>query len=489
MEKGKRHMRNRIQNIKATLNEGLSRWETPEKPWKKVALTSGALLLIRVLYTLLSVLMLKKYGFPGRYGYDIDFCMWKEALGLPVFVGMTLLFQTLRFQSRFTEIFCYLFLVVYALPMNAVFSLTNQPMTFFLSSHAYLVLFYFLCFLADRFLSRFGRDTEERQLGEAMTSKLFAGFCFVICVCVVIFKLLYNGLSFSVDIGHEYVYATRGDFDEYMQKISGTPLAYLLTILRNLGGKVLPFYLLSCLLRKKYIGMGVALLGTLSMYAISSGKGNLLMIIVVVALFALCKMKLTKYFVPIFTGGVLLLLLVCGLELCIRGTSSLYILFIRRIMYMPSWMNTLYFDYFSGRPPVMWTQETFLLQNVLTPVYDMKPLDIISTVYFAGKVPSPNTGLFAEAIMHFGYWGVLVYPALLAGLISISGWVYRHYGTAMQLLLSSMLVLQITNVSIVRTDFVLSYTAFTACAFLFGPGSKMIRRCFTGRRIKDSRTE
>ena len=150
----------------------------------------------------------------------------------------------------------------------------------------------------------------------------------------------------------------------------------------------------------------------------------------------------------------------------IRGKSTIFTILVRREMYLPAWLNTIYYDYFSVHDKILWSQNTFILQNLIQGEYTQSPLEIISQVYFGGQIPSPNTGMFAEAYMNFGVFGNLIYPGLLTGLITFSSSVYEKYGSAINILMAVLLLLQLINIPMVRTDFVLSYTLFTVIMWL-----------------------
>ena len=97
---------------------------------------------------------------------------------------------------------------------------------------------------------------------------------------------------------------------------------------------------------------------------------------------------------------------------------------------------------------------------ILPAQYPQGILNSINNHFYQGYVPSPNTGLFAEAYMHFGDFGIVIYPMLLTYLFKISQKTLSFYGNELTILVAVKLVLQLTNVPIVRTDFVLSFVLF-----------------------------
>lgn len=54
-----------------------------------------------------------------------------------------------------------------------------------------------------------------------------------------------------------------------------------------------------------------------------------------------------------------------------------------------------------------------LVRMVYPGSYEHGAVTVISENCFPG-IPSPNTGLFAEAFLQMGYWGIIVFPAIYA---------------------------------------------------------------------------
>lgn len=82
---------------------------------------------------------------------------------------------------------------------------------------------------------------------------------------------------------------------------------------------------------------------------------------------------------------------------------------------------------------------------------------MINNNYFGGYVPSPNTGLFADAYMNFGIIGIIIYPLLISFVLNKSEGIYRKYGLGIMTVMAVKLAIHLTNVPLLRTDFVLSY--------------------------------
>lgn len=420
------------------------------------------LLVIKYLYIFLVILILGDAWYQGYGGYGIDFKWWKEVFSCLAFVIISNFYLRYPIENSLLKQLLHCLFVLYYIPLNSAFALNNAGWGFFFLSNTYFLLIYIVTYFVSERLCQGKLDTANKNTENFVFGydhHLINIFCFFICSLFILHKLFYNGLDFSLSIGGDDVYLNRAAYVDYLDGISGTLFSYVLAIVRYLVTYVAPFYLLSGLIRKKPIAIAMGLLCTLSMFAVSSEKGKLLMPIIAIFIYVLYRMKLLKSFDRIVSCGILFLLIIC---LCshIVGNDSLFLLIVRREMYIPAWLNNLYYDFFSSNPKIMWTQSTFILQKVFQPIYDSSPLSLISNTYFQGTIPSPNTGMFADAYMHFGFLGVLLYPVLFALFFSLSSRIFNSYGSAFQTLFAVQVTLTLTNVSLLRTDFVLSVMLF-----------------------------
>lgn len=427
------------------------------------------MLVIKYFYMFLTVLILGNKWYQGYGSYGVVFALRKEFFSSAAFVAIWLLFHKISFSGSFLKQLTQCLFVLYYVPLNSAFSINDTSWSFFILSNS----FFALIMLAVWGLSRYTEtkwnwlQPEQRTIEQTYDrNPLVSQFCFIACCVFIIHKLSFNGLKFSLSIFGDFVYSNRATYQEYLDRIAGTPFSYILAIVRYLISYIVPFYLLSSLLRKKPLVTAICILCALSMYAVSSEKSKLLMPVVVVMLYILYRLDLLKNFDRVFSCGIILLMVICLLEHVLLRGDRIFTLIIRREMYLPAWLNTLYYDFFSKNDKVLWTQSVFLLQNIFEPVYDTSPLELISNAYFQGLIPSPNTGMFAEAYMHFGVLGVFIYPILFAAVFVLSDRVLHDYGNAVQILLAVQVSMSLSNVPMTRTDFVLSFGLFMMVLFL-----------------------
>lgn len=87
--------------------------------------------------------------------------------------------------------------------------------------------------------------------------------------------------------------------------------------------------------------------------------------------------------------------------------------------------------------------------------------------------------MFAEAFMHFGFLGTIMYPLLLSLLINWFSITVGSYGNTISAIFATKIVLALTNIPITRIDFVLKYFVFSI--IIYG-----VQRLFSNHRQRIS---
>lgn len=419
------------------------------------------LIIIRILYTSLVFTQLNGEFYAKGVSYAISFNPISEIWAMCVFLVLAFFYTRARIRNNFIQYLTDILFIIYFVPINSAFSLNNTSLSFFLESTLFCILLFCLIYLFGEFFSGKLTNCKIKDISLLADNLYIRIFCFLICIFLIAHKLMYNGLNFSLAIDATTVYAQRSAYHDYTQSISGTLYAYLLSVVKNLSLMVIPYYLLISLINKKVVGVAASIMAVASMYAISFEKANLLYFGIAFLLFICYKLKLTEHLNILIVLGVIAAILFCFVETSIKGESSLFIVIIRRMMYLPAWISNMYHDFFSQNPKVLWSQDVFLLKKFLTPVYDKSILSIINNTYFAGTVASPNTGLFAESYMHFGIAGTFIYTSIISVVVAISGKIYNSKHSILAVIMAVQLAFSLVNVPLTWTETVLSYFLFT----------------------------
>ncbi len=115
--------------------------------------------------------------------------------------------------------------------------------------------------------------------------------------------------------------------------------------------------------------------------------------------------------------GLSLLMLLSLLENKIFSTYYLAMYLVRRTFYVPTFLETAYFDYFHGRIPDFFRSSFLRHFGLVSPYGDLK--GTISTIYQNMPKGSANNGLISDAIVNLGYVGLIVFPILLVFVLKI----------------------------------------------------------------------
>ena len=434
------------------------------------------LLLIRIVYVVTTIKILDGLWYYGG-GYDINFNLQKEIFALCMFAAMTFYFKYNYYANNFKSIVIKVLFTLYYIPLNASFSIHDQTVLYFAITNIYFFLLMFFCCKAMRIgtitistRSEQGFDRyekyDQKKLFDLLNRRVVRVVLFSICLLCIAYKISYNGFSFSLNIFGDSVYTTRESYVETMNTLDSTAIGYIVTLIMNLAGYTVPFYLYLAIRKKDYFAGFVSIIALLSIFSVNSSKSAMLFVFIVFAIGFLEKNNLLSKFSKYFEVCIFCVLILSLFTYLIFKREDFYFLILRREMFLPAWLDTKYYMLFENAPKLVWPQGTFLLQKLIPSIYSTGYLQMINNNYFGGYVPSPNTGLFADAYMNFGIIGIIIYPLLISFVLNKSEGIYRKYGLGIMTVMAVKLAIHLTNVPLLRTDFVLSYFLFTFILWL-----------------------
>lgn len=415
-------------------------------------------LVIRWSYVYTTKGVLYQYSYVGSHlHYDIDYSVAKDILSTLVYLVESFVMFKLCRESEFKDNLLYMLYIIYLMPLNAITPLINAGYGFLFLSNLFIMEIIVFLSMHKKTKQDFIKNMASKD-DIIFFDKRIRLICFVICVLFIIFKISINGFHFSLQILGSEIYDNRLATVEMISLKATTLIGRITNIISNLATYIAPIYLLVSLKQKKIIEVGVALLAILSQFSLFSMKGNLLLIPVVMAI---VFYKGRHSFRKLLFGGCLIGFLAVIVAWRGFAMAQLYFVFIRRIMFVPTWINTMYYDFFSTHSKLYLTDEVFLLRHILPPVYNERILTLISQNYFDGLIVSPNNGMFAEAFMQFGVVGVLIYPIIYKIMFDWIDKVYKNFSSQFKLLICSIISINLPNIGMFRSDFVMSFILMT----------------------------
>ena len=435
------------------------------------------LLIIRGLYTFLAVKILSGRWYLGFGSYGVAYNWQKDIIAL-AFLFVELIFaNSISSSGAFNKTLLNMLFLLYFIPLNASGALNDMSYKYIVLSNCFclLVVLAFAIQMKKSSTIIDRRSDESSLFISSISQPKIMNIFLVLCIIFIIYKISYNGFSLNLSFDAENIYSNRDDYLTYSREIGGSLFAYVLAAFRGIISYVTSIYLYLSLRNKNAIGIIVAVLTILSRFSLASSKTVLFFAIIVVYVYFRESKRSLHEMNETIRNAILLLMVLCVIESFFSKFGLLYSYIVRRSMYVPAWLNTMYYDFFSVTNKVHWSQQAFLFQNILPDVFSVSPLDLISQRYFAGTMPSPNTGMFAEAFMHWGVLGIFIYPIIYYFVFNFANKVYGQYGKGISIIVAVQIAIQLCNVPLTRTDCVVSFGFFTVFFWAIGKIKNMKR--------------
>lgn len=209
---------------------------------------------------------------------------------------------------------------------------------------------------------------------------------FIFVVVVVFISGYYTHFRLNFDLFN--VYDLRLEARDFKMPIF---LSYLWPAAAN----ILPLILVYYLSKKKYGLVSFLAFVIFLNFSINGLKSVLFKLIIAILLYLFWKDNFIKYIVVC----LILLFSFSLFEFYVLESSVISTLIVRRVFFMPSMLDTLFYDYFT----------------IKGPIYYSEAVDVnfaISEFYFGKEEMRANNGLFSDAIINLGYCGIVLYPIL-----------------------------------------------------------------------------
>jgi hypothetical protein len=238
-------------------------------------------------------------------------------------------------------------------------------------------------------------STHRLKIPYLKSSKLSFGIVMLAMIILLIPILLKFGVYLNVsNLLLKDVYNTRDLFDEN----ASTLMNYLFNWLIK---AVVPVAMIYFLINKHYRYAGLSFIIMLYLYSISGNKLVYITSFVMLFFFISGKDYIDKC-------KIISVMLIVGLLTILvvdySFNSELKGIFVMRMLFLPSYLNYYYFDFFNGTP--LYFAESHFFNLFSTYPYD-KPIGyIIAQNYIHVNDMNANNGLIGDGFMNLGYAGV-----------------------------------------------------------------------------------
>ena len=328
------------------------------------------------------------YGFSG-FEWVPNMVKVSESLVALVFFALSLPSKI----KRPSDFFIHVHFLLPVVPMLVLYSASDLPRVY--------IYFVLLAFAVVCWVRKF---KFPKIKGDMIPIQIMMWGLLVIAAIYIISIILYGGLRYF-NLNLLKVYEFRSLAAHNLPGISG----YLSPMVSKV---LLPFILLFAVYRRKWLIAGLALAGSVMMFALTNHKGPLFYPFFILGIYFVMRSRRPIHFL---FAGYIFVIFVSLAGSFISDSNIVGSLFLRRVYFVPGNLNFIYYDFFSTHPHVMLAQSKLTFGLIHYP-YDLGSAKLIGYQYFNSALTNANTGWLGAGYMHFGFAGMLIY-ALVVGLL------------------------------------------------------------------------
>lgn len=431
-----------------------------------------ALLLVKFVYIHLNILMLPEIWV--NFYFDRNVCLPNIIYELIFFfVYIFVYLHYLRKNSPISFISTVL-LCLYIIPSNSTMVLSDYDFTYFFSSNLYnLLLLIFLGKTACSLKNTNAKDGESFWKNEKL-QKSIKYVTRITCLGIIFYVYFLQGTISISNIFESDIYEQRAVVaDLYLQNTDGF-IAYLMTIWKAFYNSMLIIGLYTSFRNGKIYDIALCIFTYLVLFSFESQKTLLFKPIIAIFIYFLARKSKLEKANSYFLFGYIFILCISYVEYYTNSNSIIYSVIIRRIAYMPQYLSHAYYEFFLANDKMWLTHDFFQLEKIVrifySGTYNHGIVAVISENCFPG-VPSPNTGMFAEAFSQLGYLGILVFPYIVAKMFGILNKYATYYGEGTPHVLLASLLISIINIQILAPRGILIVLLFILITYIIKKSS------------------
>ena len=214
--------------------------------------------------------------------------------------------------------------------------------------------------------------------------------CIAIVMALVVVYISARYANFRIHLSLDDVYDLRSE-------ARGFNIPIVLLYIWNASSNVLPLMIIYFFSKKYRLLPCILVFIVLLNFSIAGSKSALFKMLICVGLYLFGKREVSKYLPAIFVAFVLIVIV----EFVANNSSVLSTMFVRRGLYIPNLLDELYYDYMNSKASFFSSPQTELTFA-------------IGDEYFSKQSMRCNNGLFTDAYVHFGWFGVVFYPLVYA---------------------------------------------------------------------------
>ncbi len=254
------------------------------------------------------------------------------------------------------------------------------------------------------------------SLSSNSTLRLFLVLSGVMVVAIA----LINGVG-NLNFNLMKVYEFRDEFSMNLPSIFN----YFFPIISKI---ILPIMIVISVIQKKYFYLCCGVVLSILIFAYTAHKSPLFYPFIILGVYFISGRDWIKLIYLALVGITCLAMVDFYLFETQKAPFGLFgSLFSRRAIYVPVFLNNNYVDFFASNPLLYWS-ESKLSFGLVTSPYSVNSVFLIGAEYFGRADMAANTGFIGSGYANGGWFGVMLYSAILGALISYFQEVGKHVG-------------------------------------------------------------
>lgn len=267
----------------------------------------------------------------------------------------------------------------------------------------------------------------------------------VISVVVIASVIIVSGVyaGFRINLSLENVYDLRMEARTF-----NMPL--LLKYTHAAAGNVLPLLMMYFIFRKNKVMIYVIAFIGLMEFSIAGQKSAIFKIAFCLLLSFWKINDYKKIIIPMF----LTLCVGAIVDNHINSFPTIANLVIRRVMYMPQMLHTIFYDYIMNHGPIFFAPKAFGHLNFT-----------IGDIYFGHPQMNANNGMFTDAIVNLGWAGCVIFPMILGFFFNLCQSAFK--GKNRGIIFYTTLIAVTTFMSTAFTTSLLTHAVAATCLMVY----------------------
>ena len=359
-----------------------------------------AVLFFRVVLDIIFLRWVSHYAWGDGFVYNLNGLRVLESFAALLLVA----YLTPRRLERLRDFFLLSLFILCITPITSYYSNNDAVGSELFSRVVFwsLILQYVLLRATLCLLSSYGPLGLPRPRYSVVAAYVLLGIIVVSCM----YHLIAMKAADRFVLGFDDMYSRRAEVTDLLD---GGAWGYVLSWLE----KICAIYLLVVGLYRHKIWLAVlALAILLLLFGILAQKSILFAMVVALALLATWRILEVGSAVAFVLFAAFLVALVFGYF--VFGTTDLYLsIFARRLLFVPARLDFLYFQYFSDKAPLYFSNG-FMRSLIAYPLEKNYTLLIGEFARIGGEGTAANNGFFATGYMQLGWAGTFIYPIIVA---------------------------------------------------------------------------